>query len=318
MEKEHYISHLRQVSRKLIRELGLLQLNNVQLGKTPSHWHALIEIDSQPGITVSEVSNLLLLSLSATSRIIESLLKNELVIYEEALDKRKKRLFITDKGKSEISQIDDFSHIRIKGALNYLNEQEQYQILKAIEKYADVLKLSREKKDEVKILKLSTSRLIRKKIIFMTEKIQKEELNIPITEGINASILKAEEYFHYNNECNFWYAINKDGEVIGSIGLRMIDKDNAEIKKFFVRQDYRGQGVAWQLFNKLVTAASKHKFRSLYGGVIDESKAAQRFFQKRGFKFISKSLLPKGFYICHSADIFLYGLTKDIEANLLL
>jgi DNA-binding MarR family transcriptional regulator/N-acetylglutamate synthase-like GNAT family acetyltransferase len=310
MQKEEYISSLRQASRKLIRELGMLQLNNAKSGKTPPHWHALIEISAKGGITISEVSNLLLLSLSATSRIIDTLIKRELIIYEEAVDKRKKRLFITDKGRAEVVQIDNFSNIRICGALNYLNEEEQQQIMVAIEKYAKALELNRERKEDIKILKLSTSRLIRKKIIAMIELIQKGEFAIPITEEVNACILKAEEYFHYNNECNFWYAVNNKGKIIGSIGLRIIDIHNGEIKKFFVHIDYRSQGVAEQLFNKLIMAAAKHGVQYLYVGTVEKLKAAQRFYQKKGFITISKKELPNKFEVCHLDTIFLRNSLK--------
>jgi DNA-binding MarR family transcriptional regulator/N-acetylglutamate synthase-like GNAT family acetyltransferase len=316
MEKSQFIAQLRQASRKLVRELGMLQLTDEKLGRTPPHWHALVEIYTQPGINVSEVSILLLLSKAATSRIIDTLINNGLVYYEEALDKRKKRLFVTEKGKAEITRIDEFSNVRAKAALHFLDKQDQKLILKAIKKYAKALELSREKKDTVKILKLSTSRLIRKKIISMIEKIQIDEFKIPITEEINACILKPEEHFIYKNECNFWYAASDNGKIIGSIGLKMIDMNSAEIKKFFVHNNYRNHGVAWQLFNKLVKAAEKHKFNKLYLGTVDKLKAAQRYYEKRGFKVISKDSLPQGFDTCPLDTVFLAGSLADVKSTL--
>ena len=60
---------LRIVSRKLVRELGMLQLNSILSGQTPQNCHALLEIEKQPGLTISELGSLLLLSVSTMSRI---------------------------------------------------------------------------------------------------------------------------------------------------------------------------------------------------------------------------------------------------------
>ncbi|MFN7039458.1 MAG: GNAT family N-acetyltransferase [Alphaproteobacteria bacterium] len=316
MEKNDYIANLRYVSRKLVRELGMLELNNNNAGRTPSHWHALIEINGEQGITISKLSNLLLLSLPVTSRIVDTLVGSNLVQYREGVDKRQKKLYITEKAKNELSNIEDFSNLRVKGALRYLNIEEQQQIFRSIEIYSNALELSRIKKEEIKVLKLSTSRLIRKKIISMIEEIQTKEFSVEINDEINSCILKAEEHFHYNNECNFWYATNADAEIIGSIGLKKIDENKAEIKKFFVKQEYRGYGVAQKLFSKLVLVAEKHKFNSLYLGTVDKLKAAQRFYEKRGFMKISKNILPKNFEICPVDTVFFHGLIENVKATL--
>ncbi len=70
---KEYISILRKESRKLVRELGLLQLNQSSKGTMSSHWHALIEIHKEPGITLTALSKILVLSVSTISRIIDAL-----------------------------------------------------------------------------------------------------------------------------------------------------------------------------------------------------------------------------------------------------
>ncbi|HEM0295979.1 TPA: GNAT family N-acetyltransferase, partial [Legionella pneumophila] len=42
------IDLLRQYSRKLVRELGMLQLNKLAAKEQPSYWHTLIEINKEP------------------------------------------------------------------------------------------------------------------------------------------------------------------------------------------------------------------------------------------------------------------------------
>ncbi len=314
--KKESINTLREVSRKLIRELGILQLNQPHLKKAPQHWHALIEIAKEPGITTSHLGNLLLLSVSSTSRIVNALIDQNLVFFKEGMDKREKYLHITKKGQLEVAKMDEFSNTKIKGAFEFLTEEEQGQLIYAIQKYGEALKKSRLAREQVKIHTLSTSRAIRKQIIAMIEHIQKGEFLLPITDDINACILKAEEEFYYNNSYNFWYAVDKNGAVIGSMGLKKIDNQTGEIKKFFVAQNYRGKGVAQKLMNTLMKAASKHHFESLYLGTVSRLEAAQSFYKKHGFSQITAQQLPSGFVICPVDTVFFKIRVEDLQHKL--
>ncbi|MBI2707448.1 MAG: MarR family transcriptional regulator [Proteobacteria bacterium] len=314
--KKDRISPLRYVSRKLIRELGMLQLNKAHLKKTPQHWHALIEIGKEPNITISKLGHLLLLSTSAMSRIVSALIENDLVSFQEGSDKREKYLRITKKGELEVANIDEFSNTKIKGAFEFLTEADQDQIINAIEKYASALEKSRCLRDQVKIHRLSTPRTIRKQIITMIETIQKGEFSLPITDDINACILRAEEDFYYNNSYNFWYATDKDGTIIGSIGLKKIDDQTAEIKKFFIHQSYRGKSVAPKLMNALIKSAVKHRFDRLYLGTVDKFQAAHRFYEKYGFVRLTKQELPSGFEICPVDTVFFKVNVESLDHKL--
>lgn len=314
--KKDSIDALRQVSRKLIRELGLLQLNTAHLKKKPQHWHALIEIGKESGITTSKVGNLLLLSTSAASRVVNALIDDHLVSFKEGSDKREKYLYLTDKGRSELKYIDEFSNIKIKGAFEFLTEEDQQQIINAIQKYADALEKSRAVREHIKIHTLSTSRTIRKQIVAMIENIQKHEFLLPITEDLNACVLRAEEEFYYNKSYNFWYAVDEQGMVIGSIGLKNIDAHTAEIKKFFVAQNYRGKGVASKLMAALIKGAAKHNFDQLYLGTVSILHSAHGFYKKYGFTQITKEELPPVFSIGPLDTVFFKVKVKELQQRL--
>lgn len=314
--KKESINILRDVSRKLIRELGILQLNQAHFKKAPQHWHALIEIAKEPGITTSQLGTLLLLSVSSTSRIVNALIDQDLVSFKEGRDKREKYLHITKQGQLEVANMDEFSNTKIRGAFEFLTEEDQAQIIHAIQKYGEALGKSRLIREQVKIHTLSTSRAIRKQIMAMIEYIQKNEFLLPITDDINVCILKAEEEFYYNNSYNFWYAVDKNGAVIGSIGLKKIDDHTGEIKKFFIAQNYRGKGVAHKLINTLIKAAFKHHFTSLYLGTVKTLHAAHGFYQKYGFSKITEQQLPSGFQIGPLDTVFFKANIEDLQHKL--
>lgn len=290
MEKQ--IEDLRTASRKLIRELGMLELEPEDSLKTPAHWHALIEISKRPGITISELGRLLLMSISTISRVVKLLVKNGCLDFKEGDDKREKSLFLTDLGQKEVQKINIFSDTKIKGAFEFLKGEEIFQIIRSITQYEEALEKSREMREAVKIMTLSTSRTIRNQIVNMVTDIQKNEFLIPVFKELNLGILRAENEYCYNNSCNFWYAANDKGKILGSLGLKKVNSQCGELKKLFVIEEYRGKDVAQKLLNTLLKAASKHQFERLVLGTTDKFHAAHKFYAKNGFTPINKNELP--------------------------
>lgn len=314
--KKEQIEKLRSLSRKLVRELGMLQLDHSDSSITPGHWHALIEIEKDPGLTISKLGALLLMSISRVSRLTTSLSKKGLIEFKEGLDKREKYLYLTAEGQATVKSIDDFSEEKIEGAFKFLQESEMVEIINAIDKYSNALEQNRLLGSDIKIATLSTSRVIRKQIMNMISEIQENEFHIPINKDTNICILKAEHYFYYDNSYNFWYAVADNGQIIGSLGLRKINDCCGEIKKFFVIKEYRGTGVAKKLMLTLLNASLKHSFNKLYLGSVDILKAAHNFYEKYGFIKIARSKLPKEFELCELDSVFYVGEVEEVMENL--
>lgn len=309
------IHQFRFGARKLVRELGILDLEQTQLGHSTKYWHALIEIANEPNITLAKLSQLLVLTPSTMTRVINNLLEENLVKTHSGLDKREKYLTLTKNGKEAIEKVDEFSNKKILGAFEFLNKEERVDIANALLKYANALEQSRQQENNVTIHTLSSSRVLRKQIITFITTIQKDEFHIPVTDDINAGILKAEEEYYYHHSCNFWYAVDDSGSIIGSIGLKKINKHDAEIKKFFVSKPYRGKGVSKKLFQTLLTAATKHQFHYLYLGTVDVLHTAKRFYENQGFIRIPASKLPSGFIRCGLDTTFFKGDIKALDAK---
>ena len=177
------IESLREASRKLVRELGMLELDQSTTHETPAHWHTLIEVSRNPGMTISKVGQGLLLSPSKISRLITRLSRDGLLeMRTGSQDKREKSLYLTDAGALSLKKIDTFSESKIKGAFAFLKDAEVDHIIKSIHLYGSALEKSRVMKESVKILTLSKSRAIRQQIVSMIENIQKGEFSIPIYE----------------------------------------------------------------------------------------------------------------------------------------
>lgn len=305
---------LRHYSRKLIRELAILELSKDNDKATPQRWHALIDISQNPQITVSRLAQNLVMHISSVSRLLNSLLDDGLVKWNEAADGREKKLQITKKGEAEIQKIDKFSNIKILNAFRFLGAKDQEQIFESIKKYADALEKSRIKNQiaKIKILTLSSSRALRCQVRDMIMSVQNKEFDIEFLPEDEIYIMQAEKAFYYKNSCNFWYAVDAGGKVIGSIALKKISKHEGEVKKFFVCPEYRGQKVAQALMLKLAQAAQKHKFNIIYLGTMDKLKAAQAFYSKVGFELIAKNSLPNYYEKCILDNLFYKAKTSEL------
>ena len=90
----------------------------------------------------------------------------------------------------------------------------------------------------------------------------------------------------------FWVAVNGQGQVIGSVGLQRETESVSVLKKFFVKDGYRGAGVAAALFDRLIAFADLRCVKTI---ILDTPSVAIRshsFYRKKGFRQIEKSEAP--------------------------
>lgn len=132
-------------------------------------------------------------------------------------------------------------------------------------------------------------------ILQMILKIQREEYGLRITEKDQPDLADIKN-FYMRDSGNFWVAAC-NGEVAGTISLKNIGSENAVLRKMFVKKEYRGKekGVSAGLLSRLLDWAKQKGFSSIYLGTTPQFLAAHRFYEKNGFKEISKAELPTNF-----------------------
>jgi len=287
---------LRNNSRQLLREWGILKLSHQDI--TPTRGHAIIAINE--GInTISDLSEHLLLDLSTTSRLVANLHKQNLIRMEPNQDKRSKILSLTDSGHTMLKEIDRFSDKLIHQAFSFLSDDEQTKIEEGIALYVNALKKSRLVLKNTTIHTLKKNKKLRQAITNMIYKIQCSHFKGKLDPAINNPIIHAEQHYTYKGKCNFWYATNEENKVVGCIGLKILDEENAELNKCFVDPTYKGRGLAQLLIKKLAKQAIKLDIKHIYLGCVDYFFWAHRFYEKLGFTEINKSQLPKNFIPCN-------------------
>jgi N-acetylglutamate synthase-like GNAT family acetyltransferase len=143
-----------------------------------------------------------------------------------------------------------------------------------------------------------------KEIVELIVSIQHDELGIKITADDQPD-LKNIPSVYQKGKGNFWVA-KTGSSVAGTIALIDIGNNKAALRKMFVHSDHRGKekGVSQQLMNTLFQWCSKVDIQAVYLGTIDSMKAAHRFYEKNGFKQISKQDLPDDFPLMPVDNVF--------------
>ena len=94
------------------------------------------------------------------------------------------------------------------------------------------------------------------------------------------------EYIQNGGE--LWIAVDEEDNVIGTIGLKKHNDREVELKKLYVRKDYRGKGLSKELYNIMLEKSKHDKFDRIFLGTYDKLETAINFYLKRGFSPIDE------------------------------
>ncbi len=122
--------------------------------------------------------------------------------------------------------------------------------------------------------------------------IQQNEVAIPVTAEQQPDLMDIEG-FYIGRGGNFWLALDND-EVVGTLGLLNAGSKVGLLRKMFVQQTYRGAPhfTAKKLLMEFFDWAKKTGYNDIYLGTLEKLKAAQRFYEKNGFRPIAEDSLP--------------------------
>ena len=79
-----------------------------------------------------------------------------------------------------------------------------------------------------------------------------------------------------------------NGEAAGCIGLRKIDEENCEMKRLYVRPEFRGKGIGYQLIEKIIEDARETGYRHMLLDTLPFLKSALHMYKKCGFYEIER------------------------------
>lgn len=128
-------SCLRELLRILVRNLGILEKSDVSCcGITIAQCHALVEIERNQKLSLTELADLLGLDKSTMSRTINNLVDGDLVIREiDAENRRYISIQLTDKGTEVYQSIEDSMQAYYSNIYKSIPEDKRMQVLESLE-----------------------------------------------------------------------------------------------------------------------------------------------------------------------------------------
>ena len=84
------------------------------------------------------------------------------------------------------------------------------------------------------------------------------------------------------------YIALSDGEPAGCIALRKIDEESCELKRLYVRPEFRGQHLGELLVNKIIDDARLIGYRQIFLDTLPFLESAIYIYKKLGFTVIDK------------------------------
>lgn len=102
-------------------------------------------------------------------------------------------------------------------------------------------------------------------------------------ENRRLTIQKADNSVYMKKGGNFWLAVNEDDEIIGTIALYKHNDEDVEIKRLYVRKDYRGTGLSKDLYAKAINLCRRNSFKKIFLATCDKLETAIYFYLNRRF-----------------------------------
>ncbi|MDO4301304.1 MAG: GNAT family N-acetyltransferase [Clostridia bacterium] len=132
-------------------------------------------------------------------------------------------------------------------------------------------------------------------IIDLILDIQNNEANINLSIEEQPDLLDVEKYYLINGG-QFWIAVDEKDKVIGTIAYMAGENNYGILKKFFVDKNCRGKGIGLELYKNLLRYANKKSCKGLILDTPSVAEDSHRFYEKAGFRKISKEELPIKYY----------------------
>lgn len=135
--------------------------------------------------------------------------------------------------------------------------------------------------------------------------IENNEFNMALTLEMQPDLADINGMYQKRNG-NFWVALYNN-TVIGSIGIYPLTDTNVELRRMFVKPQYRGReyGVGQKMLDTALNWTKANGYKEVFLETTDWLVAASKFYANNNFGLISKKQLPDNFPVLRSSGKFM-------------
>ncbi|MEZ8387495.1 GNAT family N-acetyltransferase, partial [Vibrio splendidus] len=281
-------AQLRELSRQLVRQLGMLDKDCGDIALPPIQAHTLIELEQQP-LTVNQLADKLNIDKSNASRAVNNLAKNSLIqTSPHPNDKRSVVASVTEQGINTLTQLHSQQNQFYDSVLERLTEAETQQVSGGIKHYLKALQQSHASSDVV------VRPLQQQDNTVVANVIRQVSYENGLTEdkGYGVADPTLEDMFSvYNNERSQYWVIELDGKVVGGGGFAPLAgmPEVCELQKMYFLPETRGKGLAKRLVNMSMEKAKELGYQHMYLETTECLNAAVKLYEKLGFEHLDSA-----------------------------
>ena len=110
-------------------------------------------------------------------------------------------------------------------------------------------------------------------------------------------------YKTYDKENACYFVVEVDGMLLGGAGITQLDNYDGpicELQKMYFRPEARGRGIGTQMMNLCLEKAREFGFERCYLETMPYMIAAQKLYERNGFKYIDGPMGDTGHYACQT------------------
>jgi DNA-binding MarR family transcriptional regulator/ribosomal protein S18 acetylase RimI-like enzyme len=284
------IPHLRDASRRLVRELGFMKPTLAGTDLPPSAVHALIEIGASGSLTAADLSGRLNLDKSSISRMVRKLaVSGELAEAASARDGREKLLSLTSKGRRTLAAIDAFAEDQVGAALGNLAPGDRGRVGAGLAAYAGALEALRTgvpaaAAEGILVESGYLPGVVGRSAEMHARYYARTARFGQVFESKVAAGL-AEFVGRLDRPVNGLWTAVEAGTVIGTVAIDGEDLGGgaAHLRWFIVEDGRRGSGVGRRLLAEAVAFADRAGFAEIQLWTFSGLDAARRLYEASGF-----------------------------------
>ena len=101
----------------------------------------------------------------------------------------------------------------------------------------------------------------------------------------------------YNSDGNKYWVAEAGNKIVGGVGIGRLTDTICELQKMYCLPDARGSGIAHQLMDTALEYAKKY-YRQCYLETLENMTAAQKFYEKHGFRRLDAPIGNTGHFGC--------------------
>jgi len=305
------VHSLRKAARQLVRELHLLDGRVECCGLPLSQCHLIIELDRMGEATASDLGERLVLEKSTMSRLVNTLVKKDLVCAACCEDDRRARILcLTEAGKEQARRLDQHASSQVESALEHLSPNNEQRALEGMERYAKSLRYAR-LSAEFEI------RPIQKKDNEAVAAIIRDVMTEfgAVGEGYSINDPEVNAMFeHYPAPGSAFFVIESSQGILGCGGvgpLNEAEDDVCELRKMYFLPELRGTGMGSKLLRRILDSARQAGFQRCYLETISAMDQARKLYTDFGFTPLEGPLGNTGHSGCNQHMVL--KLTNGVE-----